>query len=56
MKPLKEQRTVVKEQCTVACEKQEFSKYKPTFVNVRPCDLLIVIANASFTGNCKRLN
>ncbi|GFU32387.1 hypothetical protein TNCV_2009261 [Trichonephila clavipes] len=34
----------------------EFSKFNPHTCNDCPCALLIVIAKASRTGNCKRLN
>ena len=36
--------------------KQQFIKLSPHTCNDCPCALLIVIANASRTGNCKRLN
>ena len=36
--------------------KQQFIKLSPHTCNDCPCALLIVIANASCTGNCKRLN
>ena len=38
------------------CKKTDSSKYKPTFFNVWPCDLLIVIQKANFTGNCVLLS
>ena len=34
------------------CEKTAVCRYKPTFLTDLPCDLFMVIANASWTGNC----
>lgn len=38
------------------CEKHGFSKFSPYTYTNWPCFLLVVTANASLTGNCKRLN
>jgi hypothetical protein len=47
-----------REQATYSCpcEKHGFSKFSPHTCSDFPCALLMVIAKASRTGNCKRLN
>ena len=39
-----------------SCEKHGFSKFSPHTCSNCPCALLMVIAKASRTGNCRRLN